>query len=95
MYETQFLGVLKEDEMYRIENLSERINSLIEFKNIIDVEGQQELLQNINVDIDKMKNLLSLWWHETAGKYQWKYDNEDDFFVDFEKHNIFLVKRGK
>lgn len=54
----------------------------------------EQLYKRIVSDMKEVKRQIETWWKKVATKYNWEYEPNDTWNIDFETYEIFLVSEN-
>ena len=88
--ERKIIGQVTVEEKNEIQTLFERRNGLSELAKILTPDNS-ELYEKLVKDMGDTATKFQRWWDEKAQKYSWESVNNDNWEINFETCEIFLV----
>lgn len=87
----QLIGKITMSEKEEIQSLFVRKNSLMELSKAIT--PQDSIYERLITDLNETNVKYQQWWNNMARKYKWEGAEDCRWQIDFEKCEIYLVKK--
>lgn len=84
------VGKVTEEERDAIQALFERKNGLSELAKIISPENEA-LYEKLIKDLSQTNKQFEEWWQDMSRKYEWEYNQDSHWEIDFESRNVYLI----
>lgn len=90
MQTKKVIGQVTTEERNEIQTLFERRNGLNELAHILTTENE-DLYEKLVKDLGETGAKFQDWWNRMGEKYNWESAEGDNWEIDFETCNIYLV----
>lgn len=84
------VGQVSEDERDLIKAIFERKNGLVELAKIISPDNEG-LYEKLIKDLSQTNQKFEEWWREMSCKYNWEFDQDSHWEIDFDSCKVFLI----
>lgn len=84
------VGQVSEDERDLIKAIFERKNGLVELAKIISPDNEG-LYEKLIKDLSQTNQKFEEWWREMSCKYNWEFDPNSHWEIDFDSCKVFLI----
>lgn len=86
----KLVGKVTVAEKNEIQSLFERRNGLTELAKILSVDNA-ELYEKLVKDMGETGTKFQQWWDSMAQKYNWEWNENGNWEINFETCEIFLI----
>lgn len=86
----KLVGKVTIEERDEIQSLFERRNGLTELAKILTVDNA-ELYEKLVKDMGETGTKFQQWWDSMAQKYNWEWNENGNWEINFETCEIFLI----
>ena len=86
----KLVGKVTVEEKNEIQSLFERRNGLTELAKILSVDNA-ELYEKLVKDMGETGTKFQQWWDSLAQKYNWEWNENGNWEINFETCEIFLI----
>lgn len=86
----KIIGQVTQDERDIIKALFERKNGLVELAQIVSPDNDKLYEKLIN-DFAETNSKFEKWWKEMSSKYNWEFEANSHWEIDFESCNVYLL----
>ncbi len=86
----KLVGKVTVEEKNEIQSLFERRNGLTELAKILSADNA-ELYEKLVKDMGETGTKFQQWWDSMAQKYNWEWNENGNWEINFETCEIFLI----
>lgn len=84
------VGQVSEGERDVIKAIFERKNGLVELAKIISPDNEG-LYEKLIRDLSHTNQKFEEWWQEMSCKYNWEFETDSHWEIDFDSCKVFLI----